>query len=146
MPQAPRPTDPQSFLGTGWGFPPTFTRQSRGVIMVRDEEDIRESLWILFSTSPGERLMVPEYGCQLREMIFQALTTSLLTQLKDMVSRAILDWEPRITVEDVNVAADPEVAGLVTIDVSYTVRTTNTRSNFVYPFSLNEATIAPRGP
>ena len=136
----------RSFLGTGWGFPPTFTRHSLGVEMVSDEEDIRESLQLLFSTSQGERIMVPEYGCQLRELVFHAATKSLMTRMKTMVAQAIVLWEPRITVEDVSVRPDPEVAGLVTISVSYTVRLTNARDNFVYPFYTREATIEGRGP
>lgn len=136
----------RSFLGTGWSFPPTFSRRSLGVEMVSDEQDIRESLWILFSTARGERIMVPEYGCQLSELLFQALTKSLATQMKTMVTQAILNWEPRISVTDVSVEIDAKVAGLATINVAYVVRLTNTRSNFVYPFSTNEATLPSRGP
>lgn len=135
-----------SFLGTGWSFPPTFSRASLGVEMVSDDRDIHESLLILFSTSLGERIMVPEYGCQLRRLLFRPLTKSLMTQMQTMVSRAILAWEPRITVEDVLVETNDSVPGLATITVDYTVRTTNTRSNFVYPFHTTEATLLPERP
>ena len=128
------------FLGTGWSFPPTFSRSNDSVGMVRGQRDIHESLWILFSTSLGERIMLPEYGSQLWRMVFQNLTSSLTTQLKDIVRTAILDWEPRIDVDEVTVQPDATVEGLVLITVTYTVRQTNTRSNLVYPFYLQEGT------
>lgn len=136
----------RSFLGAGWGFPPTFTRQSLGVAMVRDEQDIRESLWILFSTTPGERVMVPQYGCALQELLFQGLTRSLLTRAEKMVRQAIATWEPRVDVHEIRVRESTDVAGLVTITVDYSVRLTNTRSNIVYPFYTREATLQGQGP
>lgn len=136
----------RSFLGTGWGFPPSFSRQTLGVEMVRDEQDIRQSLFILFSTSLGERIMVPTYGCQLAELLFEALTRSLTTRLEGMVAKAILSWEPRISVDRVTARPDAESPGLVHIEVDYTIRKTNTRSNYVYPFYTSEATIPSRGP
>src|SRR5262249_705342 len=76
-----------------------------------DAKDIRESLWILLSTSLGERIMVPTYGCMLWQMVFRNLTPTLLTELKDMVEQAIVNWEPRVTVEAVEVHTDTSVAG-----------------------------------
>ncbi len=136
--------DSRSFLGTGWRFPPTFTRSSHGVEMVSAEKDIQESLGILFSTSLGERVMVPDYGCNLRDYLFQILTKSLASQMKAVVMQAIVNWEPRIHVLDVRVEIDANVTGLATLTISYAVRHTNTRSNFVYPFSTIEATIPSR--
>jgi phage baseplate assembly protein W len=135
-----------SFLGRGWSFPPTFTRGAAAVDMVSAHEDIQQSLMILLSTRVGERVMVAEYGCALWSAVFENLTMALLTRLQDMVERAIIKWEPRIRVEDVRTEVDPQEAGLVRIDVVYTIRATNTRSNFVYPFYLREATIAPPAP
>lgn len=134
-------TATRSFLGTGWSFPPTFSRAVGGVLMVSDDTDIQESLTVLLSTIPGERIMVPGYGCDLWSMVFRALDTTLLTQLKDLVYQAILNWEPRITVDDIAATTDADVVGLVLIFVDYTIRTTNTRSNLVYPFHTQEATI-----
>jgi uncharacterized protein len=134
-------TSDPAFLGTGWSFPPTFSRTLLGVEMVSGLADIRESLHILFSTAQGERVMLPDYGCDLWRMVFRGLTTTLTTQLKDMVEQAIVLWEPRIDVLSVSAVADPERDGLVNIGVEFTVRRTNTRSNFVYPFLLGEATL-----
>ncbi len=131
----------KSFLGTGWSFPPTFSRANDSVVMVSDDLDIRQSLWILFSTSLGERVMLPLYGNQLWLMVFRALTKTLTTQLQDMVAQAILDWEPRISVDDIAITQDDAIHGLVQISVDYTIRKTNVRSNLVYPFYLNEQTI-----
>ena len=136
--------DPDAqFLGTGWKFPPEFSKESFSVQMVSGVEDIRESLWVLLSTAPGERVMVPEFGCALWRMVFEQLDLTTMTEMQEIVGRAILNWEPRITVDNVVVEADPTVAGLVLIRVAYTIRATNSRSNLVYPFYASEATIAP---
>ncbi len=135
-------TDPEeAFLGTGWSFPPTFSRQTHSVDMVSGEVDIRQSLWILFSTTLGERLMVPEYGSQLWRMVFRVIDTSLMTQIADFIRDAILTWEARIDVDEVTVEPHATLQGVVWIDVAYTIRNTNTRNNLVYPFYLQEGTI-----
>lgn len=134
-------SDP-AFLGTGWGFPPTFSRHPLGVGMVAGVEDIRESLRILFATARGERVMLPGYGCDLWQMVFRALTTTLTTEIRDVLATAILRWEPRIDVEAIAVRRDDATAGLVWIEVDFTVRQTNNRANLVYPFYLTEATLA----
>jgi hypothetical protein len=90
--------------------------------------------------------MEPEYGSGLWRMVFRAMTTTLMSQMKAMVQQAILNWEPRIDVDEVTVEPDPTVEGLVLINVTYTVRKTNTRSNLVYPFYLTEATIPAKTP
>jgi phage baseplate assembly protein W len=134
----------KSFLGTGWSFPPTFSRAARSVVMVSDETDIRESLWILFSTSLGERIMLPQYGSQLWRMVFRGINTTLITEIQEMIAQAILYWEPRITVDDIAVTSSDSVHGLLEITVDYTIRKTNVRSNLVYPFyTQGEMTIPP---
>ena len=134
-----------AFLGTGWDFPPTFSRSLQGVEMVSGVTDIHQSLRILFATAQGERVMLPLYGCDLWRMVFRTLTTTLLTELKDMVEQAIVLWEPRIDVLSVDVVQDAAEDGLVRIEVEFVVRRTNTRSNFVYPFYMREATLALPG-
>jgi uncharacterized protein len=134
-----------SFLGTGWSFPPTFSRQTYSVDLVSDDKDIRESLWVLFCTATGERLMVPDYGSLLWKMVFQNITNTLMTQLADIVRQAVLYWEARIDVDDV--AVEPAtVAGLVLITVNYTIRKTNARNNLVFPFYIQEGTIPMETP
>jgi uncharacterized protein len=135
--------DDPAFLGRGWSFPPSFTRGPAGVEMVSGAEDITQSLRILLATSLGERIMVPDYGCALAPLLFGEVTVSYLTELQELVRVAIRDWEPRITLVSVTAVADAEEPGLVRVSVDYTIRATNTRSNFVYPFYVHEATIAP---
>ncbi len=128
----------KAFLGTGWSFPPEFSSRGKGAKMVADDEDIRQSLNILFSTAPGERVMNPSYGCGLKALVFEHINESTITEIKDVVARAVLFFEPRITLNLVEVDDAEIYDGVVKIKLDYTVRTTNTRSNIVYPFYLLE--------
>ncbi|MBS1189268.1 MAG: hypothetical protein H6R10_1060 [Rhodocyclaceae bacterium] len=133
-----------TFLGTGWRFPPTFGYASRGAAMVAEEDDIRESLHILFATTPGERVMQPDYGCDLRSLAFASMDTSTITALRDMIRRAILFFEPRIDLETIDVNEERAFEGVLFLTLVYRVRTTNSRSNMVYPFYFLEGTnLAP---
>jgi phage baseplate assembly protein W len=127
-----------SFLGRGWSFPPTFSKTKRDVEMTADEEDIQRSLEILLSTSPGERFMQPKYGCSLDALLFEPLTTTMKTYITGIIKQALLLFEPRIELHDVSLNAEEEAAGRVDIIVEYTVRTTNSRYNLVYPFYRQE--------
>jgi len=110
---------------------------------VAAEEDISESLTILFGTAPGERVMRQDYGCELSRYLFEEVDQSLLTSIRSTVSDAILYYEPRIRLDGVDVAESADTPGQMTISVRYTVRANNTRFNLVYPFYLNEA-VGPR--
>lgn len=126
-----------SFLGTGWSFPPTFNQDSGTVEMVSDEEDIFQSLEIILSTRPAERIMQPDFGCELSQFVFEEISQGLITAIKGTISDALLYHEPRIDVEEINI--DESEAGLLLINVIYRVRVTNSRFNLVYPFYINEA-------
>ena len=133
--------DGGSFLGRGWAFPPSFDPDARGVQMVSDEEDIRQSLEILLSTTVGERVMQPQYGCDLQAYQFQPVNNTFLGFVADLVERAILYYEPRIVVQDVTVTrpdSEELLQGKVVISVDYVIATTNSRLNFVYDFYLRE--------
>ncbi len=128
-----------SFLGTGWNFPPYFERGDNSVRMITEEEDIRQSLEILLGTSCGERFLRPDFGCNLRDYLFEPLDTGLKTYIEDLINVAILYYEPRIkflSIEVTPVLAD----NLLEINIHYIIKSTNTRSNYVYPFYLNEGT------
>ncbi|SMO64019.1 hypothetical protein SAMN06265379_1048 [Saccharicrinis carchari] len=127
-----------SFLGTGWSFPPEFQKGTRTVKMLQDEADIESSLEILLSTRLGERIMVPDYGCNLDEMLFKPLSLTLKTYVVDLIKTAILYHEPRIDV--IKIAIDPtnELQGELLINIEYVVRTTNSRKNMVFPFYKEE--------
>jgi uncharacterized protein len=130
----------KSFLGTGWGFPPSFSNQAAEVEMLSDEADIQSSLGILLSTRPGERVMRPDFGCNLEELVFEPLTTTFKTYIKDLITTAILYYEPRIEVDNIELDDTGELEGRILISIEYTVKATNSRFNFVFPFYKNEAT------
>lgn len=129
--------DTDAFLGRSWHFPPVVTEQ--GVQMSFYEQDIRESLHVLFSTTPGERVNRYDYGCPLRRYAFEPLSTQLLMRIRNEISRAVTRFEPRITLEDVSFEEQPD-QGVLLIRLTYTVVRTNNRNNMVYPFYLNEGT------
>ncbi len=128
----------QDFLGTGWSFPPTFSKAEQGVKMVSAEEDIQQSLEILLSTRPGERIMHPEYGCNLDIMLFEPLTTTLITYVSDMIRTSILYFEPRLDLLKVDINSQQATEGLILIEIDYIIRSTNSRFNYVYPFYLSD--------
>lgn len=129
-----------NFLGTGWHFPPTFEGGGSGAQMVAGEADIEQSLEIILGTIPGERVMRPDFGCNLQEIVFESMSTTLLTYIRDMVERALLYHEPRIDLKKVNMNTAELTEGKILIEIDYVIRTTNSRMNYVYPYYINEAT------
>ncbi len=131
-----------SFLGRGWAFPPSFSKTTGTVALVSDEEDIRQSLHILLSTSLGERVMQPDYGCNLDDYVFEGLNSTTIGYIKERVANSILYYEPRIVVEKIEVtsagSAD-NLEGRFLIDLTYSIPGTNSRFNYVYDFYKNEA-------
>ena len=127
-----------SFLGRGWGFPPEFSKSTKSVLLTEEEEDIEKSLEILLSTRLGERIMVPEYGCNLDELLFKPLNLTLKTFVADLIKTAILYHESRIDVEKISIDQSTENDGILLITIDYLVRITNSRKNMVYPFYKNE--------
>jgi phage baseplate assembly protein W len=128
------------FLGRGWSFPPTFIASLQGVQMTEKIEDINKSLQILLTTRTGERVMQPKYGCNMDEMVFEPLSTSVKTLIKDKIRTAILYFEPRIDVIAIAMDTSNELEGEIIIEIEYVVRATNSRFNFVFPFYINEGT------
>jgi len=129
-----------TFLGRGWSFPPTFNRNLPGVEMLAQEADIASSLEVLLTTARGERVMLPQYGCNLDELVFESLDTRMKTLMADKVESAILYHEPRIELENVRLDDTRELEGVVLIEVMYRVKGTNSRFNFVFPYYKLEGT------
>jgi uncharacterized protein len=127
-----------SFLGTGWSFPPEFMDTSTGVIMTSDEADIHASLKILFGTSRGERFLHPKYGLNMRDLLFEPISTTITTLFKDRIKTAILIYEPRIDVESLELDTTGQFEGRVVLILDYVVRATNSRYNLVYPFNITD--------
>ncbi len=134
----------RSFLGRGWSFPPTFRRQLNGVEMLEGEEDVRSSIHIILSTITGERVMLPNFGCNLQPYIFEQMTVPNIALIQNIVYEALVYHEPRIIVGDLTSTPNQE-SGILEINIPYTIISTNTRYNYVYPFYMNEATNIEHG-
>ncbi len=130
-----------SFLGRGWSFPPSFEKDKKSVELVEDEQDIEQSLKLILSTRPGERLTNPEFGCLMHEYLFEPITSPTKYLIKDSIERAILYFEPRITLDEVIIDSSRELEGIVDIKLEYTIRKINVRSNIVFPFYKLEGTL-----
>jgi phage baseplate assembly protein W len=125
------------FLGSGWAFPVKPDAAGK-VQLISGTELVRQSIWIILSTSQGERQMRPEFGCGLHELVFEANTAALQGLVQQKVRDALTRWEPRIDVMDVRSESPPERKNLLLIRVDYRIRANNSFYNLVYPFFLNE--------
>ncbi|SEB02540.1 MULTISPECIES: GPW/gp25 family protein [unclassified Mycobacterium] len=125
----------RAFLGVGWAFPPAVI--GADVTMAAYDEDVRQAVLIILQTTPGERVMRPQFGAGLADLVFEPMTTALLALVKHRVETALVQWEPRIDVDMVTVTPSP-ARGRVDVDIRYHVRQTSTFYNLVYPFFLNE--------
>jgi phage baseplate assembly protein W len=125
-----------SIIGTGWGFPPAFTPGGSHIEMTAGTKDIEQSIHILLSTALQERVMQPTYGCNLDSMLFESMNEHFKTYLKHLVKSAIMYHEARIKTDKVEVEMDEAVEGRVLIIIDYTIRATNSKFNYVYPFYL----------
>lgn len=123
------------FIGRGWNFPTRPTPRGR-LEYQGGSEKVRQGIWVLLSTSPGERQMLPEYGCGIHDLVFEANTAALRGVIQGRVRDALLRWEPRIDLLDVRVENPPEARNYLTIRIDYRVRATNSLFNLVYPFFL----------
>lgn len=131
--------DNLAFIGTGWSFPPAFDNVSGNTAMSSGVQDIMESLGILLSTTLGERIMRPEYGCNLKAYVFDPMNTTMDAYIKKLVEDAIIYYEPRITLEKVKVDVKAS-EGVMWINVDFRVDATNSRANYVYPYYIKEGT------
>ena len=125
------------FLGKGWAFPPKFDFATKSPSMVSAEQDVKESLIILLSTMKNERVMFPDYGCDLVKMIFEEIDNSLHYYIIDLIKNVILIHEPRVDVDYIDLKTEIES---VLITIEYTIRDTNSRHNLVYPFYISQGT------
>lgn len=129
----------KSFLGRGWSFPPTFRREWYGIELLSEEADVESSLKIIISTITGERVMLPNFGCNLQPHVFDVMNATTNALIEKLVHDALVFHEPRIIVEEITTSVDGE-RGVMNINIGYSIIATNTRYNYVYPFYINEAT------
>jgi uncharacterized protein len=119
-------------------FPYRFDGRGR-TAETDDADHIRDLIEQVLFTSPGERVMRPDFGAGLRRTVFEPINTATLTLVQHRVESALVAWEPRIDVKDVVVTAANAAAGVLNIRIDYLLRATNTFYNLVYPFYLQEA-------
>jgi uncharacterized protein len=125
-------SDP-TFIGRGFSWP--MTVDHTGAVRLTDgTADIERSMRIVLLTAPGERVMRPQFGCRIWELLFEPVTPGLLGLIAGAVDQALTQWEPRVEVTDVDPQPDENDHSLVNIVISYVVKTTNDRRNLVYPF------------
>ncbi|KOU08791.1 baseplate protein [Streptomyces sp. NRRL F-5755] len=121
------------FVGAGWGFPVNV--ESDGTVTrAADDQCIKDAVWLILSTAKGERVMHPDFGCGIHDMVLGATASTALGQAAAAVRDALVRWEPRIEVVDVHAETDPATPALLLIHVRYRVRSTNMAFNLVYPF------------
>lgn len=127
----------KEFLGIGWKFP--VNHDVGGEIRMSEyEQDIREAIWIILSTSKGERIMRPRFGCGIHNYVFTVVNTTTLSLMENSVWEALTLWEPRIDLISVKASTEDINVGKLIISIDYKVRTTNNKYNLVYPFYLAE--------
>jgi len=132
-------SDPaKAFLGIGWSFPVQPDAAEQDAQQAEYEEDIRQSIRIILETTPGERVMRPDFGSGLMTMVFEPANYTTIALVKQRVEQALVLWEPRIDVRDVKVTVGGVARNRLDIDIGYQVRSTNTFYNLVYPFYLQE--------
>lgn len=125
----------RDFLGTGWRFPVT-TDETDDIDLSRGETDIEESIRIILTTAPGERVMRPDFGCGIHEFAFATIDMTTLNLVESTVEEALIEWEPRIEVLDVAASTEHLQDGRLDIRIDYRVTQTNDERNLVYPFYL----------
>ncbi|MCU0429383.1 MAG: GPW/gp25 family protein [Cytophagaceae bacterium] len=130
----------KSFLGIGWKFPPTFDKETGGAMLVSEEQDIRESLEIILTTKKGERVMIPDFGTDLHQHSFETLNSQMIGSLRAMIREAVEKFEPRITLLDIVVDAAKYLDGYLVLTLEYSINSSNTPSNMVFPYYLVEGT------
>lgn len=126
-------SDAADFIGRGISFP-FRVDQSGSIATTSGVGDIDSSIRMVLMTAPGERLMRPEFGCAIWQLLFEPINANTLGRMSEAVRESVSRWEPRVTLEDVRVVPEPGSIGEVKIHIDYIVRTTNDRRNLVYPF------------
>lgn len=127
----------KAFLGTGWAFPPGLDDKGK-IRLVSLEEDVRQAILIIIQTVLGERVMRPDFGSGLHNLVFEPVNRTTMALVQNTVERALIDWEPRIEINNLEVTTDQSQRNTLEINLLYTVRATNTQFNLVFPFFLLE--------
>lgn len=127
----------KEFLGSGWKFPIGIDDDGN-FTLVSEDQDIKEAILIILNTAPGERVMRPEFGCGINNYVFSVINNSNLKLIEEEVEKALILYEPRILLEDIQVSVDESEGSKLIISIDYSVKSSNSRHNLVYPFYLTE--------
>lgn len=128
----------KDFLGRGFAFPPRIDSATGQFVMTESEEDIRQSIYIILMTRMKERAMLPDFGCNLHEYIFEVPDSDFEVQIGSEIREALMRYEPRIINVDVEVDSNNISKGMINLNINYTVRATNNPNNLVFPYYLME--------
>jgi phage baseplate assembly protein W len=127
----------RAFLGVGWRFPLQVT-PTGGLATSSLEQKIEESIYLILSTGKRERLMLPDFGCGIHDLVFAPDDAGTVAEVTATVRESLVRYEPRIDVLTVDVSPAPGEPSLLLIRVDYRVRANNARANLVYPFYITE--------
>lgn len=130
--------DRKDFLGRGWAMPVALDPRTGKVASVAYEDDIRQSILIILETAPGERVMRPNFGCGIHELVFTAVDSTAIQLIRSSVEEALRRCEARIDVLGVNVDEEATTEGKLLVEIEYRVRKTNQTGNLVFPFYFRE--------
>lgn len=125
----------QQFVGSGWAFP-LRTDTTGAIALSSGDREIVEAIRLILSTSPGERPMRPEFGCEIHERVFDSADATTAGKIANDVRSALIRWEPRINVTDVEVTVDAYERTKLYVDVTYEVKRSNDKRNLVFPFFI----------
>lgn len=123
----------QDFVGAGWAFP-LAVDATGGIALARREQELEQAMRLILATYPGERPLRPDFGSRLRDYVFRSATLDTAAELSHEVKRALTRWEPRVSIEFVNVLIDPEERNKFYIDINYKIKDENDKRNLVFPF------------
>jgi hypothetical protein len=125
----------KEIVGSGWAFPPRIDQQG-GLALTNERSELVQAIYIILTTSPGQRVMRPTFGCRLHELVFAPNNSHTAAQARRFVEEALGMWEPRINVIQVEVAPDPIENNRLLIEIQYEVKANHDRRSLVYPFYL----------
>jgi phage baseplate assembly protein W len=131
-------TERKDFLGRGWATPVELHPRTGNVATVAYEDDIRQSILIILETAPGERVMRPNFGCGIHDLVFTSLDSTTIQLIRSTVEETLQRCEARIDVLTVNVDESATLDGKLLVEIEYRVRKTNQTGNLVYPFYFRE--------
>ncbi len=125
----------KDFLGRGWRFPPMLDPVAGRIALSSQRAKVEESMRIVLATAPRERVMRPEFGCGVHELVFGSPDSTTIGRVETLVTDALRRWEPRIDLVGVHATFTDELAGKLVVKIDYVLRSVDRRDNLVYPYS-----------